>query len=60
MKPVFIQRPQIMRKSSPTVVLLQMLIICVPLCAQHNPGQARLDNLKATASTQRRMISISW
>ena len=34
MKPVFMQRTQILRKNSPTVVLLQMLVICVPLCAQ--------------------------
>ena len=36
-----------MRKSSPTVVLLQMLIICVPLCAQHNPGQARFGQFES-------------
>ncbi len=27
-----------LRKNSPTVVLLQILAICVPLCAQHRPG----------------------
>lgn len=28
-----------LRKNSHTVVLLQMLVICVPLCAQHRPPQ---------------------
>ncbi|MHC4461562.1 MAG: DUF1553 domain-containing protein [Planctomycetota bacterium] len=34
------QRTQILRKNSNTVVLLQILAICVPLCAQHSPGHA--------------------
>jgi len=34
MKPVFMQKTQILRKNSPAVVLLQILAICVPLCAQ--------------------------
>jgi len=35
------QRTQILRKNSTTVVLLQMLAICVTLCAQNRPVYAR-------------------
>ncbi|MHC4110813.1 MAG: DUF1553 domain-containing protein [Planctomycetota bacterium] len=41
------QRTQILRKSSPTVILLQILAICVPLCAQQNPGQARFKQFES-------------
>ncbi len=47
MKSVFMRRTQILRKSSPTVVLLQMLAICVPLCAQQSPGQARFRQFES-------------
>jgi hypothetical protein len=47
MKSVFMQRTQILRKSSPTVILLQILAICVPLCAQQNPGQARFKQFES-------------
>ena len=40
MKSVFMRRMEILRNNSPTVVLLQILVICVPLCAQQGPGSA--------------------
>jgi len=39
MKSVFMQKTQILGKHSPTVILLQMLAICVPLFAQSRPPQ---------------------
>ena len=36
-----------MRKNSATVVLLQMLAICVPLCAQPRPGTARFGQFES-------------
>jgi len=65
MKPVFMQKTQILRKNSPApplvggpvrktvvrgagaaVVLLQILAICVPLCAQHPPSPARFGQFE--------------
>ncbi|MGB2806426.1 MAG: DUF1553 domain-containing protein [Sedimentisphaerales bacterium] len=47
MKSVFMRRTQILRKSSPTVVLLQILAICVPLCAQQGPSQVRFGQFES-------------
>jgi len=48
MKSVFMRRTHILRKSSHTVVLLQILAICVPLCAQQGPGQARFKQFESS------------
>jgi hypothetical protein len=47
MKSVFMQRTQILRNNSITVVLLQILAICVPLCAQQSPSQARFKQFES-------------
>ena len=41
------QRTQIRRKNSPTVVLLLMLAICVPICAQRRPGYVRFGQFES-------------
>jgi hypothetical protein len=41
------QKTQILRKKVFTVVVLQMLALCVPLCAQRHPGPARFGQFES-------------
>jgi len=41
MKSASVKTTQILRKKGPAVILLQILAVCVPLCAQHRPDQSR-------------------
>ena len=51
-----------LRKNSPTVVLLLMLAMCVPLCAKRRPGYVRFgqfeSNKKYTGKSHNRIDTL--
>ena len=49
MKSVLMQRTQVLSKNSTTFALLQMLAMCVPLCAQYRPGHARFGQFESNS-----------
>jgi hypothetical protein len=48
MKFIFMRRTEILRNNSLKVVLLQILAICLPLCARQDPDQARFKQFESS------------